>query len=105
MTTEAPVAPSSFDEEHEVAYWRIRKGKVRGTVILGDAGVDLDDDGNIVGVEILGRLVRRCPCGALFFVTDRRQRYCPPAPGESESRCGRRLRSRTQRRKQRERRR
>ena len=39
-----------------------------------------------------GSTIRRCPCGALFFPTDRRQKFCPPPPGTHESRCGKRLR-------------
>ena len=36
--------------------------------------------------------IRRCPCGALFFPSDERQKFCPPPPGRGESRCGKRIR-------------
>ena len=38
--------------------------------------------------------VRRCKCGARFFVHDDRQQFCPAPPGVGESRCGRRYRMR-----------
>jgi hypothetical protein len=42
--------------------------------------------------------LRRCPCGALFFAYDQRQKHCPPDPGQRESRCTVRFRMRRKRR-------
>jgi hypothetical protein len=45
------------------------------------------------------RAMRACDeCGTTFFVTDGRQRFCPPDPGKRESRCAFRFHKREQRR-------
>ncbi len=42
--------------------------------------------------------IRRCPCGALFFAIDQRQKHCPPREGQRESACAKRFRMRRLRR-------
>ncbi len=43
--------------------------------------------------------IRRCPCGALFFAQDPRQKHCPPRPGRRESACTKRFNMRRLRRR------
>jgi hypothetical protein len=43
--------------------------------------------------------IRQCACGLWFFSADPRQKYCPPPPEVSESRCSAKYRMRRLRRK------
>ena len=43
--------------------------------------------------------LRQCPCGALFFAQDARQRHCPPQAGQRESACAKRFYMRRMRRR------
>ena len=61
---------------------------------------------HLANIVTAGRTVARCQdptCGALFVVTDRRQRYCPPPAvwkGTTGSLCAARHRKRRQRQKE-----
>jgi hypothetical protein len=83
-----------FDALVDVVYWHLAglADRIQQGLRTGEATTDGE-------VKALG-LIRCKACRALIVRTDRRQKFCPPSPGSSESQCARRDRARRLSRKE-----